>query len=437
MADIQEKFQTYGNERVHIQVLASQKFHTRHITVKLVVPLRRETVTAWALLPYLWLEGTSIHPTPLAVSRYAETLFGASVRTLTNKRGDLQVAEVYASVPDEFVFTEAQGVFQDLLQFVTQIIGDPGGGPERFSLAAVTREKSLHKKRIETLLDDKIAYALERCWAEMCQGEPTGLPRLGMPEDLVEIDATGLWKAQQRLMSEAEVYVYLVGQFTHPDVVARQVEEGLHPIFSEVKRGNSFSTQSVPVRSGEVRQVTEVQDVTQGKLNLGFRTGIGYGDPEYPALLFANGILGGFPHSKLFVNVRERASLAYYASSRLDGLTGLAVVQSGIEMSRKDQVTDIVMEQVNALQKGEITDKEMEFTRDGLRNQYLQSMDQPLTLADLHFQGTLAGSIRETQVILDQLNDIKKDDVATAAANLQLDTIYFLRNEEATTHVGA
>ncbi|RIV28737.1 insulinase family protein [Alicyclobacillaceae bacterium I2511] len=437
MADIQEQFQSYRSGRVHIQVLPSKQFHTRHLTVKLVTPLRRETLTPWALLPYLWLEGTSAHPTPLAVSRYAETLLGASVRTLSNKRGDVQVAELYASVPDETVFTVAQGVFHDLLQFVAQLIGNPSGGPERFSMAAVTREKTLHKKRIESLMDDKIAYALERCLAAMCEDEPAGLPRLGLLEDLTGITASQLWDAQQKLLREAEIYVYLVGRFAHPEGMVSEVQEILAPVFPTVSRINSTYTQAILVRAGQVRQVAEVQDVVQGKLNLGFRTGIGYGDKEYPALLFANGILGGFPHSKLFVHVRERAGLAYYASSRLDGLTGMTVVQSGIEMSNKDKVTDIAMEQVTALQSGEITDEEMEFTRRGLRNQYMQAMDQPLTLADIHFQGVLAGSLRDTQDILEQLSKLKKEDVAAAAAHLQLDTIYFLHGEEAAAHAGA
>ncbi len=76
---------------------------------------------------------------------------------------------------------------------------------------------------------------------------------------------------------------------------------------------------------------------SQGKLNIGFRTNIIYGDTDYFAFQVFNGLFGGFPHSKLFINVREKASLAYYASSCLESHKGLMIVITGIETKNYEQ----------------------------------------------------------------------------------------------------
>lgn len=48
------------------------------------------------------------------------------------------------------------------------------------------------------------------------------------------------------------------------------------------------------------------QELKQSKLHIGYRTFITYKDEDYFALQLFNGLFGGFSHSKLFVNVREK-----------------------------------------------------------------------------------------------------------------------------------
>ena len=71
--------------------------------------------------------------------------------------------------------------------------------------------------------------------------------------------------------------------------------------------------------------VREKQDMKQGKLHLGFSTPITFQHPDYPKMQMTNGVFGGFAHSKLFMNVREKESMAYYASSSYASHYGLAL----------------------------------------------------------------------------------------------------------------
>ena len=429
-------FQTFSQGRLFVHILSTQQFQTRHISIKLARPMVREAVTSTAVLPYLWMEGTREFPSALAIVNRADDLFGAVLRTGIGKRGNLHVVEAYGGVPEESGLEGASGLFERVQELVLQLVTDPLTENNAFPKASVDREKALHRKRIESIYDDKIAYAMERCMEELGKGEASGLARLGYLEDVDRLSPDELWKVQQRLLGEADIHVYMVGNISDPKAASDRVFEQLQSkLGSTSTRGQeAFTVSPLAYRTGEVRRVEEMQEVNQGKLNLAFRTHVAYQDPVYPALLVANGVLGGFPHSKLFINVREKASLAYYASSRLDGLTGVLAIQTGIDPANYEKALSIVLDQVKVIQQGNVSEEELAFTKNGIRNQYLQALDQPMSIADVHFSGVLTGVNREIPDLLKQIESVQKDDVVQAAQTLKEDTVYFLGNREVTTH---
>lgn len=430
------KFQSFHQARFHVHILQTTKFRTRHLSIKIALPLNREAVTATAILPYLLMEGTSTLPSARDIIRRTDSLFGSVVQSSIGKRGDLHVIEVSAMVPEESGLAGAQGLFEEVSGLALQVLTDPVRGEDGFASEHVVREKALHKRRIESVFDDKIAYAMERCIGEMCRDLPQGLPRLGYLEDLPNLSPAKLWQAHQDALAQAEFHVYCVGQFDRPDDIAQNIFDHLARLVpSDARKAEHHVVTAVqPLERGTPQTVQDTQDVSQGKLNLGFRTGVSYSQPEYLPLLVCNGVLGGFPHSKLFVNVREKESLAYYASSRLDGLTGIVAVQTGIDVKHYEKALNIIEEQVKAVQNGEVTEEEMAFTQRGLKNQYQQLLDQPMSLADVHFSSVLAGIERDATELLEGVSAVTKDEVIQASQHLVLDTVYFLRNKEEATH---
>lgn len=425
-----EKFLTFQQGQWMVHILPTKQFQTRHMSVRLLWPLDRSRLTATAVLPYLLLEGTQKYPTAKSIMRYADDLFGAVIRTGIGKRGTMQVLEASGSLPEESAIHGAEGLSQKVQELLVDLLGDPFLEGDAFPRSHVDRELTLHKKRIESVYDDKMAYAMERCVEEMGRGETFGLPRLGYVDDLQDLSGELLRQVHQQLLKEAELHVYVVGNIANPEGFAQVMFKTLSSRFGipAAQRHSLQTVQPLDYRAGDVRHVQEQQEINQGKLNLGFRTRVSYSSPDYTALLVANGILGGFPHSKLFVNVREKASLAYYASSRLDGLTGVIAVQTGIDPRNYERALQIILQQVQALKDGQVSKEELEFTKNGLRNQYLQALDQPMSIADVHFSGVLTGTNRNIDDLLNQLQAVKADDVVEIAQTLRQDTVYFLGN---------
>lgn len=168
-------------------------------------------------------------------------------------------------------------------------------------------------------------------------------------------------------------------------------------------------------------------EVSQGKLNMGLRTSVTYADDQYAAALMYNGILGGYPHSKLFMNVREKASLAYYASSRYDGHKGIGTIQSGIEIQNYEKALEIIKMQLEDMRAGKITELEMSQTKAMIRNLLLEIDDSAFEMIAYDFNRQFSGKDRSRAELLQQVEAIRIEDVKAAAETFELDTIYFLK----------
>src|SRR5699024_11640478 len=112
-------------------------------------------------------------------------------------------------------------------------------------------------------------------------------------------------------------------------------------------------------RDEDVQFVTEKQSIQQAKLQLGYRTNTTYQDEDYPALQVFNGLYGAFPNSKLFLNVREKHSLAYYIASRIESHIGLLMVYGGVETSEYENTYTIIAQQLEEIRQGNFTETEL------------------------------------------------------------------------------
>ncbi|MCY7729558.1 insulinase family protein, partial [Bacillus safensis] len=168
----------------------------------------------------------------------------------------------------------------------------------------------------------------------------------------------------------------------------------------------------------------------QGKLNIGLRTHTTIADKDYPALHLFNGIFGGFSHSKLFINVREKASLAYYAVSRLESFKGLMMVMSGIEVGNYQQAVDIIKEQFEAMQKGDFSDEAIDQTKAVVKNQLLETIDTSYGTAEYLYQHAVVPTGETLDSFLEALDRVTKEDIIKVGQKIEWDTTYFLKGTE-------
>ena len=175
----------------------------------------------------------------------------------------------------------------------------------------------------------------------------------------------------------------------------------------------------------------EAMDVSQGKLALGFRTGgQTCWEEDYPALYLAVAVFGGTTLSKLFMNVREKLSLCYYASATLERMKGLVLVSSGIEFDKYQTAKDEILAQLEAVKRGEIEDWELEGSRRTLIGACMSTLDDQGRQEEFWLGQSAAGLEESPEEFAARLEKVTREQVAAAARKWELDTIYFLKGKE-------
>ncbi len=413
-----------NNIRLH--VLPTDQFKTFAISVYVGQPLAEETVTQTALTPFVLRRGTENHPETKQFREYLDDLYGAGFGFDIYKRGDYQIVQFRMDLINDRFVAVSEPLLKQGIEFLGETLTRPVLEEGRFRNKYVDAEKQTLQKRIESVINDKIRYAAERCLEEMCKNEPYRLHPLGKLEILSSITPQSLYEHYTHWLQNSPIDIYVVGNTSLQEV------QGLVSKAFSIPRSRSAAYQmKAPVKSrGDVQTVVERLEVNQGKLNMGLRTNITYADQQYPAALMYNGVLGGYPHSKLFINVREKESLAYYASSRLDGHKGILTLQSGIEIENYEKAVAIIRKQLEAMERGEISDTELSQTRAMISNHLREIQDSAFEIIALDFNSILSGKERNVPELIEAVESVDIAAIQQVAKQVQLDTIYFLRDQK-------
>lgn len=402
---------------IHLHTYSTDRFKTVLCRLYIHQPLGPKA-GATALLPFVLRRGSRAYPTLRDIARRLEELYGAIFSADVVKIGERQLIEFSLAVPEEEVLG-VSGLLDEALSTLAEVICYPLLEGDGFNQEYFLQERELLLRKIDGLINDKPRYAMQRLFEEMCPQEPFGIHKYGSKEEIEGLSAASLFGHYQQVR-QGQSDLFIVGNVTQS-----RVEEAVQQAFAGGWRPQEFSpvSQGTP-RDGE--EIKEEQDVNQGILAMGMRTPVTYGKEDYPALLFYNGILGGFPHSKLFMNVRERASLAYFAFSRLEATKGVLAASAGIDVNEYEKARDIIKKQVDALVKGDISDEEMEATRRGLIHRQLTISDDPGGLVGNHLLGLINNRIRPQAELIDQLGQVTREDVVRVAQGVQPDVTFFL-----------
>jgi len=414
---------------VWLRAIHTNKFKSAYLSVTLLAPLEPETAAANALIPAVLRRGTAAHPDMESLSAALDELYGGAIEPAVRKKGETQCVGFVASFLDDAYALEGEPILASAANLLGEVLLRPLTREGVFDPEYTAGEKANLADRIRGQVNDKRFYATHRLIQLMCQGEAYGVDKLG---DLAHVEAVtpeSLWQRYQELLRDGAVEVYYCGS-AHPDHVAEILGKALSGL--PVNEDRFVPDCEIRISAGpEPNVVEEAMDVTQGKLAMGFRTGgQTCWEEDYPAMVMCNAVFGGTTLSKLFMNVREKLSLCYYASSMLDKMKGLVLVSSGIEFDKYHTAREEILAQLEAVRRGEIEDWELEGARRTLVGGHLATLDEQGRQEDFWLGQAVAGLEEGVEEIAARFETVTREQVAAAAQRLELDTIYFLKGKE-------
>ena len=415
---------TMLTEGVFLTCLPAQKFKTSVLSAQFVTPLKKDTAAIYSLMPAVLRRGMARYPDMGVLSAELDHLYGAQIDYTIRKKGEKQCVGFVASfLSDEYV-PGGEKLLEPVAALLGELICAPATRNGRFVPEYVEGERENLIDAIRSIRNDKRDYASLRLLQEMCVGEPYGVSRLGSEETAAKVSGKKLYTAYADLLATGHLELFYSGS-AEPQRVEAALQDALSAMPRKIIRPVTFCQPHKP--RAAVRTVTEEMDVTQGKLGMGFSVG----SRDFPAILMGNTIFGGSSNSKLFMNVREKLSLCYYASSGYHRQKGLITVSSGVEFANFQKTYDEILTQLKEVCEGRLEDWEMDGARSTLLNAYASMGDSQGQMENFYLGQAATGYNETPEELAIQIRAVTPERVFEAMSTVKLDTVYFLKGKEA------
>ena len=408
---------------VVLRCIPDSRFKKGAMSIQLLRPMADSESALNALLPAVLLRGTEQSPDLRAITERLDSLYGASIGALVRRIGNVQTVGFYLSFMEDRFALDGDEILAPMIAFAEEALLRPRLEKGLLDPDFVDSEKKNLISTIESELNDKRSYAAGQMLRRMCRGDSFAVPRLGRVEDVAKITPESLTEHYRRILENSFAEIFYVGT-----AAPRRVAELLMPLARKLALGQpKLPEQTAFVPQAEPSAFSEEMDIAQSKLSMGFYNGITNREPDFAAMQVFNAVYGAGMTSKLFVHVREKLSLCYYANSAYYGSKGIVTVSCGIDAERYAQAREEILRQLEAVRRGEITAEELEGAKLSLLSSLRGVPDSPGALESFYGTAAVSGMLWDIPEYMERIRAVTAGDVARVARSLRLHTEFLLK----------
>ena len=410
------------NENVTLNYIPMTKLKTTAIGIYLSRELNREEASKNAILPHILKNGSKSYKNRTEIEHFLENLYGAKMSTGISNKGNFHIMCFEGETISDSFAPNGERLTEELLRLLMSIVFET---KDEFDSDAFLTERQNSVTKIKSIINDKRIYANYRCQEEMSKGDIFNVERLGYADEMEKFTKEELFEHYKKIIGSSLIDIYVCG-----DVDFSEIEKTVKNALPEIE---FKSAKRAPVTllkdKDEVNFVTESMNVTQGKLSMGFLTHTGASDEDSIALVLANTVFGGGAQSKLFNNVREKLSLAYYAGSVLNRAKGFLTVNAGIEFENFEKTKEEILRQLEEMKKGNISESEISASKNFIINGLNAYDDDQFEMISYYHSERLMQSDMEIKDYKEKILKLTKEDIVRAMSKVTLDTVYFITGD--------
>lgn len=407
---------------VYFSSITDKRYKKNLISVAFSTQLSEDTATENVIVPVLLTKCNSKLPTYKAFNNKMSRLYASGIGGTAGRQYDLQTISFGAYYLDDIYALSGEkmtGIMTDILiDCLTSPVTENGVFSEKF----VELEKKTVIDNIETAINDKRSYAIERAMKTICKGEPANVCSYGTVEKAKLITPDSAYKAYRRMLETMPCEIICTGCSDFDGVA-----EKFAAAFEKAGRHDIENTTIAlsPVKT-QTEEVTERLTVNQSKLVLGFKS---HSDDD-AALVLLQKIFGGTTSSKLFRNVREKMSLCYYCSAARNDLKGIMLVNSGVENENIEKTKEAVIDQLEEIKNGNFTNEDINFAEMAIKNDFKSVADSAGNVSNWYFDCIRKNDIVTPEEKLGRYLGVSKERIIAAAKSMVLDSVYVLTGNE-------
>lgn len=407
---------------VYFSSITDKRYKKNLISVAFSTQLSEDTATENVIVPVLLTKCNSKLPTYKAFNNKMSRLYASGIGGTAGRQYDLQTISFGAYYLDDIYALSGEKMTGIMTDILIDCLTSPVTENDVFSEKFVELEKKTVIDNIETAINDKRSYAIERAMKTICKGEPASVCSYGTVEKAKLITPDSAYKAYRRMLETMPCEIICTGCSDFEGVA-----EKFAAAFEKAGRHDIENTTIAlsPVKT-QTEEVTERLTVNQSKLVLGFKS---HSDDD-AALVLLQKIFGGTTSSKLFRNVREKMSLCYYCSAARNDLKGIMLVNSGVENENIEKTKEAVIDQLEEIKNGNFTNEDINFAEMAIKNDFKSVADSAGNVSNWYFDCIRKNDIVTPEEKLGRYLGVSKERIIAAAKSMVLDSVYVLTGNE-------
>lgn len=410
-------------EGITLHNINTNKFKTNLCAVFLTFPITYENATKDTLIALMLKRGSKNLKTREEITSKLAELYGAEFDSGIDKSGDNHVLKFYLESLNEEYLPKKEELLKKSINVLLDLVFNPNIENGKFNEEFLEQEKNNLEQIINSKIDNKTMYALNRCIEEMYEGKPYGVYKYGYVEKLKEITAKNLYEYYANLIDTCKIDIFVSGANKEIEDILQENEivKSLKPRNATYVKTGSHSNEN------NEKLVEEKMEIAQGKLVIGMDLKLENDNYKYAAQVY-NTILGGSASSKLFQNVREKASLAYTVSSNYMKLKSNIFIRAGIEIENYEEALEIIKQQLEDMKNSNFTDEDINLAKKTIIasiNNIKEEQDMELSY---YYGQELSDRNMTIEEYKNSIQEVSRENINNIANNLTINTIYFLRN---------
>lgn len=405
-----------------LHLMPTNKFKNITISLKLQNALDKSTVAKRTLLSFMLTTGTKDYPSTQALSKYLEGLYCMRLSSNVVTKGKSHIINVNSICINQEYLPYKEDLLKKQISLLNDIFFNPNALNNKFNEEMFERKKKELIERLISNQDDKFYYSLEKLFEYMGKDQCLEISSHGNIKDIEKITNEELYAYFIECIKNDCKHVYVVGD----------IDESIVGVFNDYlvfeDNNNHFDTvYSFKKSRNDLLEIIEEQDISQAKLNIGYRVNANYTSKNHYAFNVFNAIFGGMSQSKLFKVVREQHSLCYYISSSYDAFNGVMVITAGIEGSDYDKTLKLIAEQLDKMKKGEFSKEDIDIAKLMIKNSMKKTFDDPLSQIAVNYNRDIAGKDESNDEYIEMIDNVSYQDIIDVCQDIELDTIFLLK----------
>ena len=410
---------------IKVHFINTDLYKTDLTCIIITTPLKRETVTKNALIPFMLRRGTDKLPSQYLISKELQNMYGASFNCGVDKMGDNVVLKFcIESISNEYALN-GEDILKLNLETLLDLVFNPAKVNGMLNKDFLEVEKENLKDIIKSKIDDKDSYSLENCISSMYGDNGFGLYKYGYVEDVDKITIEDISEYYNWLISNSKIDLFISGNFD--DESLKTLLDNNENIKKLNPREENYILDSIISKKKveKINEVKEEMDVTQGKLVIGLDITSNQENLRGIGNVY-NSILGNGANSMIFQNVREKAGLAYSAKSVFFKQKNNIFIRCGIQIENYEKAVELIKVQLENIKNGKFSEEDVNnaktFLIAGIKN-----VEEEQDTEIIYYIGQeISKTNLSIQEYMDNVNKVSREDVIEFAKSIEINTIYFL-----------